>query len=163
MLCRFTPTVGSNPTVTARQRLRFSLPWQRGTEPLCCARRSSNTIRPRVCDREARWSPCGAVPLLSSVDRHIGARHARSQLASLGVRESTVLQIEGLRVALPLSVVIVVSGAIGALVCNNMLDLTTPYPTAGLAWTIAAAGAFLSCSVAFVCAMSRRGYFGVAD
>lgn len=101
--------------------------------------------------------------LLSSVDRHIGARHARSQLASLGVRESTVLQIEGLRVALPLSVVIVVSGAIGALVCNNMLDLTTPYPTAGLVWTIATAGVFLGCSVALVCAMSRRGYFGVAD
>ena len=101
--------------------------------------------------------------LLSSVDRHISAQHARSQLASLGVRQSTVLQIEGLRVALPLGIVIVVAGAIGALVCNNMLDLTTPYPVAGLAWTLATAAIFLGCSVAFVCTMSRRGYFGVAD
>lgn len=32
--------------------------------------------------------------LLSSVDRHISAQHARNQLASLGVRQRTVLQIE---------------------------------------------------------------------
>ena len=101
--------------------------------------------------------------LLSSVDRHIGAQHARSQMASLGVRQRTVLQIEGLRVALPLGIVIAVSGAIGALVCNNMLTLTTPFPVAGLAWTLGIAGVFLGCSVGFVCAMSRRSYFGVAD
>lgn len=65
--------------------------------------------------------------------------------------------------ALPLGIVIAVSGAVGALVCNNMLDLTTPYPGAGLAWTLATAGLFLGCSVGFVCAMSRRGYFRVAD
>jgi len=101
--------------------------------------------------------------LLSSVDRHIGAQHARSQLASLGVRQRTVLQIEGLRVALPLGIVIAVSGVIGAFVCNNLLTLTTPFPVAGLAWTLGTAGIFLGCSVGFVCVMSRRSYFKVAD
>lgn len=101
--------------------------------------------------------------LLSSVDRHIGAQHERSQLASLGVRQRTVLHIEALRVALPLGSIIAVSGALGAIVCYNILDLTTPYPVAGLAWTLGIACTFLGCSVAFVCGMSRRGYFGVAD
>lgn len=101
--------------------------------------------------------------LLSSGDRHIGAQGARTQLSSLGVPERTVLQIEGLRVALPLGTVIAVSGFIGAIVCNNMLTLTTPFPVAGLAWTVGIAGLFLSCSVGFVCAMSSRSYFKVAD
>lgn len=101
--------------------------------------------------------------LLSSVDRHIGAQTARTQLASLGVSERTVLQIEAFRVALPVGAVIAVSTVVGATVCNNLLTLTTPFPVAGLAWTVAMAGVFFGCSVGFVCAMSRRSYFRVVD
>jgi hypothetical protein len=105
----------------------------------------------------------GLALLLSSVDRHLSAQQARSQLRSLGIRQSTVLQIEGLRVALPLSVVIGTSAGIGAVVCNNMLDLTTPYPVSGLGWTLTAAGLFLVFSVGLVCSLSQRSYFRVAD
>jgi len=101
--------------------------------------------------------------LLSSVDRHLVATVERGQLSAIGVRRRTTLLIETLRVALPLGVVIAVAGLIGAVVCNNMLDLTTPYPYSALLWTLGAAGIFLVTNVALVCGFGRHSYFGAAD
>ena len=92
-------------------------------------------------------------------DRWCAGRPGRGPIMPVAASSSETQ----IRLALLLGIVIAVSRPLGALVCRNMLDLTTPYPVAGLAWILGTFGAFVGFGVIFVCALSQRGYFKVAD
>jgi len=97
------------------------------------------------------------------VDRQLGDRADRNQLVSVGVRQRTVMALDGLGLALPYAATMLVAIPVGLFCCFRFLGHDDPFPAMLVSAIVAGCAAVGILVSAFAIALGQRTTFRVRD